>query len=188
MNFIIYCFFLIMFSLNKFARSTVIHTKNAITRQNLHIEAKVKALGHEIPTPSSPKGNYVNFTKDGKILYLSGHLPILPDGSMIKGRLGENVSIEEGQRAGRAAALQLLATIKAAAGDLDNVEKVLKLTGFVNSTPDFTQQPQVMNGCSDFIGEVFGTDVGRHARSAVGVNTLPLGVAIEVEAIIKLKE
>jgi enamine deaminase RidA (YjgF/YER057c/UK114 family) len=109
------------------------------------------------------------------------------DGTLMKGRLGENFTVDEGQAAARQCALNLLATIKGACGDLDNVKRVLRVTGYVNSTTDFTSQPVVINGCSDFFGEVFGVEVARHARSAVGVNVLPLGVPVEIEAIVLLK-
>eukprot|EP01039_Chlorochromonas_danica_P001199 gene1199-1309_t len=161
-----------------------------IIRRAIHVEARVKELGYALPQQApSPKGNYTNFVMDGNLVYLSGHLPQLIDGTLIKGRLGEELTIEEGQYAARLAALQLLASLQTACGgDLDKVEKVIKLTGFVNSTKDFTSQPLVMNGCSDLIGEVFGHDVGRHARSAVGVNVLPLGVPVEIEAIIRIRK
>jgi hypothetical protein len=127
-------------------------------------------------------------SRDGNTIYLSGHLPQQLDGTLIKGRLGDNMSIEEGQVAARTAALQLLASMKAAVGDLDKVQRVLRVSGFVCSTPEFVNQPQVINGCSDFFGEVFGVEVGRHCRSALGVNVLPLGVAVEIECIIKVSE
>lgn len=156
----------------------------------VHVEARVAALGHTLPpTPPAPKGNYTGYSREGNLIYLSGHLPQLLDGSLMKGRLGENFTVEEGQAAARQCALNLLATIRGAAGgDLDNVKRVLRVTGYVNSTPDFTAQPSVINGCSDFFGEVFGVEVARHARSAVGVNVLPLGVPVEIEAIVLLKD
>ena len=160
-----------------------------IIRRGIHIEAKIAKLGHKLPAaPAAPKGSYMNYVRNGNTIYLSGHLPIPADGgAMVVGRLGENMTVEEGQAAARLSGLQLLASIRATCGDLDKVKRILKLTGFVNSTTAFTSQPAVMNGCSDFFGEVFGFDIGRHARSAVGVNVLPLGAAVEIEAIVEVE-
>lgn len=158
-------------------------------KRSVHVEAKIQQLGFVLPQQApAPKGNYMNYNRDGNIVYLSGHLPQLVDGTMLKGRLGEDLSIEEGQYAARLAALQLLASLQTACGgDLDKVEKIIRVTGFVNSTSSFTSQPMVMNGASDLFGQVFGVEIGRHCRSAVGVNTLPLGVPVEVEAIARIK-
>jgi enamine deaminase RidA (YjgF/YER057c/UK114 family) len=154
----------------------------------IHIEAKIISLGYKLPViPPTPKGNYINYTKYGNLLFISGHLPQPVDGPLITGRLGENLSIEEGKVAARLAALQICASIKAACGDLDKVKKVLKLTGFISSTNDFTSQATVMNGCSDFFGEVFGLEIGQHSRSALGVNILPLNVPVEIEAVIEIE-
>jgi enamine deaminase RidA (YjgF/YER057c/UK114 family) len=161
---------------------------NACNR-NVHVEAKIASLGYTLPKdPPAPKGNYMGYTKRGNTIYLAGHLPQKADGSLVLGRLGENVTVEQGQEAARLATLNILATIRAAVGDLDKVTKVIKVTGFVNSTSDFTAQPSVLNGCSDLFGEVFGVEIGRHARAALGVNTLPLGVAVEIEAIVEVSE
>jgi enamine deaminase RidA (YjgF/YER057c/UK114 family) len=162
---------------------------SCILKRSIHIEAKIAKMGYQLPgSPAAPKGSYMNYVRNGNTIYLSGHLPIPADGGMVVGRLGENMTVEQGQEAARLAGLQLLASIKAACGDLDKVKRILKLTGFVNSTSSFTSQPLVMNGCSDLFGEVFGFDIGRHARSAVGVNVLPLGVAVEIEAIVEVQE
>ena len=158
----------------------------------IHVEARIVALGYELPPlPPAPQGNYMTYTRSGNMLYLAGHLPLPPpsDGRpLLAGRLGENYTIEQGQEAARIAGLQILATIKAAVGDLDKVKKVVKLVGFVNSTNDFSSQAQVMNGCSDLMGAVFGVEVGRHARSSLGANILPFGVPVEIEAIIEVTD
>jgi enamine deaminase RidA (YjgF/YER057c/UK114 family) len=107
---------------------------------------------------------------------------------MVVGRLGENMTVEQGQEAARFAGLQMLSTLKVAVGDLDKVKKIVKLVGFVNSTNDFTMQANVMNGCSDLMGEVFGLEIGRHARSSLGTNVLPLGVAVEIEAVVEVSD
>lgn len=137
------------------------------------VELKIEKLGFKIPPALPPKGNYASFVRSGKHIFLSGHLPQPIDGPLLKGRLGESVTVEEGQRAARLAALQLIATLNGSF-DLDKIKRIVKITGFVNSASDFTSQPSVINGCSDFLCEVFG-EKGKHARSAVGVNTLPLG-------------
>lgn len=126
------------------------------------IESRMHKLGHFLPPPSTPKGNYASFVRSGNKIYLSGHLPIPATGAMAQGRLGENVSIEDGQFAAKLAGLQLLATLKVACGDLDRVKKIVKITGFVNSVENFTNQPTVINGCSDLLGEVFGEQIGKH--------------------------
>lgn len=157
--------------------------------RKVHIEAKILKLGYILPPlPPEPKGNYMTFIKRGNTVYISGHLPQTHDGVLMKGRLGETLTIEEGQTAARLAGLQMLASLKAACGDLDRVRKIVKLMGFVNSSNDFTSQATVMNGCSDLMGEVFGVEIGRHARSAVGVNVLPLGIPVEIEMIVEVDD
>ena len=133
----------------------------------------------------------MTYARTGSLIFLAGHLPVPPPSlnrPMVVGRLGENLTLEQGQEAARFAGLQMLSTLKAALGDLDKVKKVVKLVGFVNSTNDFTLQANVMNGCSDLMGDVFGTEIGRHARSSIATNILPLGVAVEIEAVIEVKE
>lgn len=157
--------------------------------RSIHIEARIKQLGHVLPkVPADPKGNYMTYIKYGTTIYLAGHLPQPAGGELMTGRLGETMNVEEGKLAARMAALQMMSSIKKACGDLDKVKKILKLTGYVNSTNDFTAQATVMNGCSDLFGEVFGVEVGRHSRSAIGVNVLPLGIPVENEGIIEIEE
>lgn len=149
------------------------------------IAEKLAELGITIPDVPKPVAAYVPGVRVGDLLYTSGQLPVA-NGELKKGRLGENVSIEEGYQAARLCAINCLAVIKSIAGDLENVERVVKLTGFVNSTPDFTDQAKVVNGASELIAAVFG-EAGAHSRSAVGMAALPLGAVCEVEAIVKLK-
>ncbi len=154
--------------------------------RKVHAEAKIASLGLKLPPPPAPKGNYVSFVKTGNTVFLAGHLPQPIDGPLITGKVGETLSVEQGQVAAKHCGLNLLASLQVACGgDLDKVKRIVKLVGFVNCTDGFTQQPMVMNGCSDLMGEVFG-DKGKHARSAVGTNALPLGVAVEVEAVVEL--
>ncbi|WP_018390653.1 RidA family protein [Ancylobacter sp. FA202] len=147
------------------------------------VEAKLAALGITIPAASAPAANYVPFVISGNLLWISGQIS-MANGSFMTGKLSGEADIEAGRAAARQCAINLIAQIKAALGDLDRVKRVVKLVGFVNSAPDFTDQPKVVNGCSDLFVEVFG-DAGRHARSAVGVAQLPFNVSVEVEAVIE---
>lgn len=150
------------------------------------IEARLAELGATLPNAPAPAANYVPFVAAGGLLYVSGQISSGPGGP-IRGRLGEDVDVAAGAEAAKACALSLLAQVRAAGGgDLDRLERVVKLTGFVCSAPGFTDQPKVVNGASDFLVAVLG-DAGRHARSAVGVSALPLGVAVEIEGIFQLK-
>ncbi|PPB82386.1 enamine deaminase RidA (YjgF/YER057c/UK114 family) [Albidovulum inexpectatum] len=149
------------------------------------IEARLAELGLTLPEAPAPAANYVPFVQVGKLVFVSGQISQGPDG-LIKGKLGADLDVEAGAMAARACGLALIAQLRAACdGDLDRVARVVKLTGFVNSTPDFTDQPKVINGCSDLMVEVFG-ESGRHARAAVSAPALPLGVAVEIEAIFEL--
>ena len=150
------------------------------------IEKKLTNLGIILPTPASPIANYVPFVRTGNLLVISGQLCFGADGKLVaKGQLGSGVSIEDGQKAGRACAVNLLAQLRAALGDLDKVRRVVRLGGFINSTPGFTDGPKVMNGASDLMVEVFA-DKGRHARTTVGVAALPADAAIEVEGLFEV--
>lgn len=149
------------------------------------IDARLKEIGVEIPDARPPAANYVAHVRTGDLVYISGQVPSTPDG-LITGKLGADFSVEDGQRAARVCAIHLIAQMKSACGgDLDRVARVVKLTGFVNSTQDFPDHPAVINGCSDLMVEVFG-DKGRHSRSAIGVANLPFNVAVEVEGIIEI--
>ena len=152
----------------------------------MSIDARLAELGITLPEAAAPVASYVPVVVSGGMAYVSGQLPFV-DGKLVTGRLGENVSVEDGQAAARACGLMILTQLKAALIPLDKVERVVKLGGFVNSTPDFTDQPKVVNGASDLMAEVFG-DAGKHARAAVGVPSLPLGAAVEVDAIIALAD
>jgi enamine deaminase RidA (YjgF/YER057c/UK114 family) len=145
------------------------------------IENKLADLGIVLPTPAAPIANYVGFVRVGALLVVSGQICLGPDGKLVaKGKLGDNVSVEDGQKAARACAVNLIAQLKAALGDLDKVLRVVRLGGFINAVPTFLDGPKVMNGASDLMVEVFA-DKGRHARTTVGVAALPLDAAVEVE-------
>ena len=149
-------------------------------------EDRLKELGITLGEPVAAVANYVPFVKSGSHLYISGQVSIGPDG-IVKGRLGEDMTLEQGQAAARLCAINLITQMKAAVGDLSKVVRVVKLGGFVNATSDFTDIPQVVNGCSDVMVDVFG-DAGRHARSAVACPVLPLGVAVEVDAVVEIRD
>jgi enamine deaminase RidA (YjgF/YER057c/UK114 family) len=150
------------------------------------IEARLAELKIELPKAAAPVANYVPVVIAGKTAYTSGQVTVLNGEFKYQGKLGKEFSIEDGQKAARLCGLNVIAQVKAAIGDLDKVKRVLKLTCFVNSVSEFTDQPKVANGVSDLMVEVFG-EAGKHARSAVGVNVLPLNVACEVEAIFELE-
>jgi len=148
------------------------------------IERKLSELGLALPAPAAPVASYVPAVEAGGFLHVSGQLPF-KDGAIMTGRLGDDVDLALGQEAAQRCALMLVAQIKAALGGLHRVERIVKLGVFVNSAPGFTDQPKVANGASDLMFALFG-DAGRHARSAVGVSVLPLGAAVEVDAIVQL--
>ncbi len=149
-------------------------------------EAQLAKMGVTLPDAPAPAANYVPYVQVGDIVYVSGQIS-QNEAGLIKGKLGDDVSTEAGAEAARACAISLLAQVKAACGgDLDRLVRVVKLTGFVNSTPDYTEQPQVINGASNFMGEALG-DVGKHARAAVSAAALPMGVAVEIEGIFQIK-
>ena len=151
------------------------------------VEAKLADLGIILPTPTAPIANYVGFVRTGNLLVVSGQLCLDFEGKLVaKGKLGGGVSVEDGQKAARACALNLLAQVKAAIGDLDKVSRVIRLGGFINSTPDFVDGPKIMNGASDLMVQAFG-DKGRHARTTIGVAVLPLDAAVEVEGLFEVE-
>jgi enamine deaminase RidA (YjgF/YER057c/UK114 family) len=150
------------------------------------IESRLKELGVTLPTPPMPVASYVPCTISGNIVFVSGQIPIADGAIKYIGKLGVDVPLEAGQAAAQLCAINILAQLKAAIGDLDRVTRCLKLGVFVNAAPDYTQQPEVANGASDLIAAVFG-DAGKHARAAVGVGSLPRGVAVEVEAVFEIK-
>ncbi len=150
------------------------------------IDGRLAELGIELPPASAPAGNYVPTVQTGNLLFISGQVPIVDSAPSFIGRLGAELDVETGVAAARTCALALIARAKVALnGELDRVQQVVKLTGFVAATPEFTEHPKVVNGASDLFADVFG-DAGRHARAAVGMASLPLGVAVEVEAILEI--
>jgi enamine deaminase RidA (YjgF/YER057c/UK114 family) len=150
-------------------------------------ESKLKELGITLPVMSKPVANYVKYVQTGTLIYLSGHGPKNNKGEDITGKVGDGTSVEQGYEAAKACAIQLLSTLKdATGGDLKKVKRVVKILGMVNCTTGFTDQPKVMNGCSDLLVAVFG-EKGKHARSAVGMNALPNNIVVEIEMIVEVE-
>jgi len=152
----------------------------------MDIEKKLKELSIELPNAPDPVGAYVAFKKVNNLLFISGQLPISNDGKMIKGQIGKDLTLEDGQKASKLCVINILAqTKKALNGDLNNIKNCVKITGFVNSTDDFKDQPKVINPASETLSAVFG-DKGKHARVAISANSLPLGAAVEIDAIFEI--
>ena len=151
------------------------------------IDARLKELGIELPTPAKPVATYVGWVRTGNLVFTSGQVPLKDGKFEFQGKVGKDFSVEEGAKAARLCAINVLAQVKdACGGNLDRVRRCVKVLGFVNGTPEFADQPKVINGASDLIVEVFG-DRGKHARSAVGSGSLPINVAVEVEAIFEVE-
>jgi len=151
----------------------------------MQIESRLKDLGIELPPAVTPVANYVPAVRSGNLVFLSGHGPFDETGTLITGKIGVDLTAEQGYQAARRIAIGLLGSLKALIGDLDKVSKIVKLLGLVNCTPDFGDQPKVINGASDLLVEVFG-EKGKHARSAVGTNALPMNIAVEIEMIVEV--
>jgi enamine deaminase RidA (YjgF/YER057c/UK114 family) len=152
----------------------------------MSIDERLAELGITLPEPAAPVAAYVPAVEAGGLLHISGQISIAEDGNLILGRLGEDMNVDRGIEAARRCGIMLIAQMKAALGSLDRVERIVKLGAFVNSAPSFTDQPKVANGASLLMQEVFG-EAGRHARSAVAAPVLPLGVAVEIDAIVAVK-
>lgn len=153
----------------------------------MKVEAKIRELGVELPEMAMAAANYVPAVRTGNLIFLSGQGPVREDGTLIQGKVGADLTVQEGAEAARRAALLLLAALKAELGDLDRVRRIVKLLGMVNSPPGFTDHAGVMNGASDLLTAVFG-EKGRHARSSVGMSSLPMNIAVEVEMIVEVGE
>lgn len=150
-------------------------------------ERRIEELELLLPTPPKAAGLYQPLLIEGGLAYFSGHLPIRMDGSLITGKIGSELTVEEGSAAARQTGLNVLSTVRAVLGSLDRVDRVVKILGMVNAASGFTQHPQVINGCSELFRDVWGTDHGVGTRSAYGVSDLPAGVAVEIEGILKVR-
>ena len=153
----------------------------------MKIEQRLEELGVQLPEPTVPVANYLTTVQTGNLIFVSGHGPITAEGKIHKSQLGTDATIEEGYGSARQVAICVLSTLKHVLGDLDRIKRVVKLVGFVNSAPHFTDQSAVVNGASDFFVEVFG-DKGRHARSSIGAVQLPLGVPVIIEMVVEIED
>ncbi|MFL2664463.1 MAG: RidA family protein [Dehalococcoidia bacterium] len=151
-----------------------------------NIETKIEKLGIILDNPANPVANFVPAVTSGKLIFLSGQGPMKNDGSYMKGKLGKDLSIDEGYEAAKLVCIQLLAALKKQIGDLNKVKKIVKVLGLVNADLEFENHPNVINGCSDLLVEIFG-DRGKHARSAIGVGSLPFQIPVEIEMIVEIK-
>jgi enamine deaminase RidA (YjgF/YER057c/UK114 family) len=150
------------------------------------VEAQLAELGIEVPEVAAPVANYVGFVKSGNLVFVSGQVPVVGGEFKFQGKVGAELSLEDGQEAARICVINIIAQLKAACdGDLDRVKRIVRLGGFVNSTPEFGDQPKVINGASDLMVAVFG-DAGKHCRAAVSAGALPLGVAVEIDAVAEI--
>jgi len=147
------------------------------------IEDRVRELGLQLPAVPTPAANYANAVRSGNLMFLSGTVPVLPDGTIPKGKVGLDVTTDEAVEHARHVGLNILAILRHELGNLDRVRRIVKLLGMINAIPEFTEQSRVINGCSDLLTDVFGE---RHARSAIGVGSLPFGFTLEIEAIVEV--
>lgn len=150
-------------------------------------EEQIRAHNIQLFTPSKPIANYVKAVRSGNLIFLAGHGPTRADGTNITGKVGTELTVEEGIDAARVAAIALLSSLKAEIGSLDKVKRIVKVNGWVNCPDDFKDQPKVMNGCSDLLVEIFG-DSGRHARTSLGANALPMNIAVEIEMVVEIND
>jgi enamine deaminase RidA (YjgF/YER057c/UK114 family) len=154
--------------------------------QPIDYDKKLKDLKVELMAPSKPVANYVKAVRSGNLIFLAGHGPLKPDGTYVTGKVGKDLTLEQGYAAARQTAIALLSTLKNELGDFNRVKRIVKVTGWVNCHSDFTDQPKVINGCSDLLVEVFG-EKGKHARAALGANALPMNTAVEVEMVVEIE-
>lgn len=154
--------------------------------QSIDFDKKLKDLGIELIPPTKPIANYVKAVRTGNLIFLAGHGPTRADGSNMTGKVGKDLTIEQGIEAARMTAISLLSTLKNEIGDLNKVKRIVKVSGWVNCNNEFTDQPKVINGCSDLLVAVFG-EKGKHARAALGTNALPMGIAVEIEMVVEVE-
>jgi enamine deaminase RidA (YjgF/YER057c/UK114 family) len=159
----------------------------AVNAQKIDFDKKLRDLNIELFIPGKPIANYVKAVRSGNLLFLAGHGPTKADGSNITGKIGKDLTLEQGYEAAKQTAIALLSTLKAELGDLNKVKRIVKLNGWVNCHSDFTDQPKVINGCSDVLVAVFG-EKGRHARAALGTNALPMNIAVEIEIVVEVED
>ena len=186
MNKLLYALFF-TFALNLFScDSSKVQNKTYQVKSDYNPEAKLDSMGIILPEPPTPVANFVNSVQTGNLLFLSGNGPLKADGKFITGKLGADLTIEEGYEAARITGINQLGVIKNAIGDLSRVKRIVRVTGMVNASPDFTQHPSVVNGFSDLMVAVFGKK-GKHTRAAVGMGSLPFNIAVEIDMIVEIE-
>ncbi len=181
-----FLFFILSLTACQFSQNDQVPVAQALPDDESDPEARLRALGIELPVAASPVANYVNAVRSGNLLFLAGKGPKNAAGEYITGKVGQDLTIEQGYEAARLTALAQLAVLKAELGSLSKVKRIVKVTGMVNCTSDFTNQPEVINGFSDLMVEVFG-ERGKHARAAVGMGSLPRNIAVEIEAVVEVE-
>lgn len=159
----------------------------ANNNDQIDVEKRIQELGIQLYAPEPPIGNYVRAVRSGNLVFLAGHGPRKPEGGYMTGKVGIDIDIEQAKEAARLTAISLLSSLKAEIGDLNKVKRIVRVFGMVNCDDSFTEQPQVINGCSDLLVEIFG-EQGKHARAAVGMISLPINISVEIEMIVELKE
>ncbi len=164
-----------------------LHAQQATSTDPGDVEARLKQLGISLPEAPKPVANYVQAVRTGNLVFLAGAGPRKPDGGYMSGRVGADMSLEQGYQSARQAGITLLANLKAEIGDLNKVKRIVKVLGMVNADPSFTQHPKVINGFSDLMVEVFG-DRGKHARSAVGMGSLPFNIPVEIDVVVEVAD
>ena len=185
---LLFCLCVVLFACQPAGEKTEVLAANTETadKDEVSPEARLDSLGIVLPEVSPPVANYVNAVQVGNLLFLAGKGPTKPEGGYVTGKIGADLTVEEGYEAARLTAIQQLAVLKTELGSLDRVKRIVKVTGMVNAVPDFGNQPEVINGFSDLMVEVFG-EKGKHARAAVGMGSLPRNIAVEIEAIVEIE-
>jgi enamine deaminase RidA (YjgF/YER057c/UK114 family) len=166
--------------------TTIALLVSASTFAQVDFDKKLKDLSITLTEPSKPVANYVKAVRTGNLIYLAGHAPVKPDGTYVTGKVGRDLTVEQGYEAAKLTAISLLSTLKAELGDLNKVKRIVKVLGMINCHSDFADHPKVINGCSDLLVAVFG-DKGKHARSSVGMNSLPLNTSVEIEMVVEVE-
>jgi enamine deaminase RidA (YjgF/YER057c/UK114 family) len=185
MKYLMLCLFLLSFiSCRNVAQETPVSGNATLPEQN--VETRLAAIGIQLPPVSPPIANYVNSVRTGNLVFMAGKGPQFPDGTYITGKVGADLTVEQGYEAARLTGINLLAALKAEVGDLNKVVRIVKVLGMVNGTPDFKDHPKVINGFSDLMVEIFG-EKGKHARAAVGMGSLPDNIAVEIEMIVEVQ-
>lgn len=186
----LYSLLMMLFLLSCTERKSSDETNSVVKAQSSmkeDVEEKIKSMGITIPIPGKPVANYVNTVRTGNLVYTAGKGPNKGEGGYVQGKVGLDLTVEEGYEAARLAGIQLLGALKQELGDLNKIKRIVKVLGMVNASPEFTEHPEVVNGCSDLMVEIFG-EKGKHARAAVGMGSLPRNIAVEIEMVVEVED